>query len=503
MLLAVCFALVVGFIGILYIVNYIVEFSRFLRLMRKLPGPKPLPVFGNLFELVCHKELLLGKIRQWSRNYAPMYVLSAFCFPAINISGPEEFEIIASTPKNIKKSFVYEFVRRWLGDSLLITTGSKWHTRRKILTPAFHFNILQQFLGVFHSETDRLVETLKKEVDKPFTDVVPIMSQFTLYTIAETAMGVKLNIENEEDRIYVEAIHELGPMVFYRLARPWLYSYPIYYYATPRGYRERKLIEKLHKFTENIIKEKFEKFETFENTQGDDNFPQKKKLALLDLLLNAKMIDGVIDDEGIKDEVNTFMFEGHDTTSSALSFILMMLAVHKKWQDLIYEEIMQTSGESTEYPSLKDLNDLKLMERVIKESLRVFPAVPFIGRILEDDIHVNGYLLPKGASVHIHIFDIHKNPKYWDDPEKFDPDRFLPDNCVNRHPFAYVPFSAGPRNCIGQKFSMLEMKMAIFAILKNFVLEPQDTPESIKLVPDLVLRTTDEKLRVKFRLRTK
>lgn len=87
---------------------------------------------------------------------------------------------------------------------------------------------------------------------------------------------------------------------------------------------------------------------------------------------------------------------------------------------------------------------------VIKESLRLYPSAPFIGRVLEEDLMTKeGYLLPKGVIVNIHIYDIHRNPKYWPEPDKFDPERFLPENCVNRHPYAFVPFSAGPRNCIG------------------------------------------------------
>lgn len=102
-----------------------------------------------------------------------------------------------------------------------------------------------------------------------------------------------------------------------------------------------------------------------------------------------------------------------------------------------------------ENPEVKHLNELKFLERCIKEGLRLYPSIPMIARVMEENTEVNGYILPRNAPVHIHIFDIHRNEKHWPDPEKFDPDRFLPENCVNRHPFSFVPFSAGPRNCIG------------------------------------------------------
>ena len=141
------------------------------------------------------------------------------------------------------------------------------------------------------------------------------------------------------------------------------------------------------------------------------------------------------------------------------------------------------------------------MERCIKESLRLYPSVFFISRNLgEDVITTTGHLLPKDTHVFIYIYELHRNPDIYPDPEKFDPDRFLPENCQNRHPYAYIPFSAGPRNCIGQKFAILEMKVALCAILSKFYLHPIDTLQSVVLIPDIILRSKDE-IKVKFVLR--
>lgn len=133
----------------------------------------------------------------------------------------------------------------------------------------------------------------------------------------------------------------------------------------------------------------------------------------------------------------------------AISFILLCLANHLEIQDNVYKEIISVLGKE-KTPTHSDLQQLKLTERCIKESLRLFPSVPFISRYASEDFRTKtGHTIPKGTVMHIHIFDVHRCPNHYPDPLKFDPDRFLPERANARHPFAYIPFSAGPRNCIG------------------------------------------------------
>ena len=151
-------------------------------------------------------------------------------------------------------------------------------------------------------------------------------------------------------------------------------------------------------------------------------------------------------------------------------------------------------GELRKKPTFNDLQKLKYLERVIKEALRMYPSVPYISRKLGDDlVTATGYKLPKGTITHLHIYDLHHNPEFY----PFDPDRFSPEASKSRHPFAYLPFSAGSRNCIGQKFAMLELKAVISGTLANFVLEPVDTPETVVLIMDFVLRAKDG-IKIKF-----
>ncbi|XP_069952603.1 cytochrome P450 4C1 [Cherax quadricarinatus] len=124
----------------------------------------------------------------------------------------------------------------------------------------------------------------------------------------------------------------------------------------------------------------------------------------------------------------------------------------------------------------------------IKEALRIFPPAPFISRKLKEDVVIENYRVPSGTTVELVIYKIHRDPAQFPDPEVFDPDRFLPENINKRHPYAYIPFSAGPRNCIGQKFAMLELKILVSSILRRFRVESVVPRDQLKLVPELILR---------------
>jgi cytochrome P450 family 4 len=230
---------------------------------------------------------------------------------------------------------------------------------------------------------------------------------------------------------------------------------------------------------------------------------------MLDTLLAAER-DGLIDSEGIEEEVDTFMFAGHDTTGIAITFILFLLAHHPEAQEKILEEIRETKESSgTDDILFNDLNNMKYLERVIKECLRIYSPVPFIARRITEEVeygikmlivnsptsykHIlilsDGFILPADTIIHFHIYDLHHDPEQFPDPEKFDPDRFLPENIEKQKNFAYIPFSAGPRNCIGQKFALLEIKTLLVTLLPKFEILPVTKKEDLIFIADIVLRT--------------
>ncbi|KAJ4450387.1 hypothetical protein ANN_01808, partial [Periplaneta americana] len=335
-----------------------------------------------------------------------------------------------------------------------------WHIHRKLLTPAFHFRILEQFVEVFNNNANILLENLSKHVNGLDFEIRPYIQLCALDNISETAMGVTLNAQRGENTEYVKAVRSMGNIFIQRIAKPWIHP-DFIFSLTSRGKEQKRCLSILHGLSKSVVKARKEqmqksKFQTSEES-AEDQCGIKRRLALLDLMLEASD-DGIkLTDEEIREEVDTFMFEGnlnfthvtgHDTTTAALSFALWNLSKHPDIQEKVFAELNDIFGDSDRNPTSYDLQNMKYLEMVIKETLRLYPSVPLFGRELADNMSFGDYIVPAGATVLFLPFMTMRRADIYPDPDKFDPDRFLPENCVGRHPFSYIPFSAGPRNCI-------------------------------------------------------
>ncbi|XP_017043700.2 probable cytochrome P450 4ac2 [Drosophila ficusphila] len=441
--------------------------------------------YGNNFDLVSFTPT---SIFNFMRNASAEgkgrnYLWYFFRAPMYNVVRAEEAEEIFQNPKLITKNMVYELLRPFLGEGLLISTDQKWHSRRKALTPAFHFNILQSFMVIFKEECDKLVKVLHQSVDKEL-QLNDVISQFTLNNVCETALGVKLDDTTDGLR-YRQSIHNIEAVMQQRLCNPFFYN-AVYFYLYGDYRKQMDNLKIAHDFSNRIIEKRRSLYKSKQLDQVDE-FGKKQRYAMLDTLLAAEA-EGQIDHQGICDEVNTFMFEGYDTTSTCLIFTLLMLALHEDIQRKCHEEIEHLPENSDEI-TVFQFNELVYLECVIKESLRLFPSVPIIGRRCVEEGVVNGLIVPKDTQINIHIYDIMRDPRHFPNPTTFQPDRFLPENTVDRHPFAFVPFSAGQRNCIGQKFAILEIKVLLTAIIRNFKILPITYLEDLIFENGIVLRT--------------
>lgn len=461
--------------------------------LNKLPGPKGLPVVGNSFEMALNSRELFAKMNSFG-DYGDIVRIWIGPQPYVLISGAEAVEVVLSSSRFIEKSFDYSFLHPWLGTGLLTSSGQKWRSRRKLLTPAFHFKILEDFVDVFNNEGQKLVKKLQKKADgKPFNSF-PYITKCTLDIICETAMGTSINAQDDEgENAYIDAIYKIGYMTQQRVANAWQHSSFLYWLS---GYAKQRdsLVKILHEFSLKTIRERRrlfqERIKTTEKEKEEDPAGSKKKrLAFLDLLLEYSQNDNMnLPDEDIREEVDTFMFEGHDTTTAAINWALFLLGLHPEIQAKVHDELDSVFGNLDRPVTTEDLRELKYLENCIKESLRIFPSVPFFGRETMEEMVIGNFVIPANTPVTIMTYRLHRDPKYFQNPEIFNPDRFLPENSKGRHPFAYVPFSAGPRNCIGQKFAMMEEKIVLSHILRNFRVESEETRSQVHVLGELILR---------------
>ncbi|KAK3923271.1 Cytochrome P450 4C1 [Frankliniella fusca] len=437
-----------------------------------IPGPPTGFLLGNIWEMMWKYNFNQTQaFADWTKQYGGIFrVWVGNNRVLVLLSKPEDLEILLSSNKHIEKADIYKQLNSWIGEGLLTSTGQKWHTRRKLITPTFHFRILDQFIEVFNRNSDILVQKLLTQTDT--VNVHALVTLCTLDIICETAMGTKVDAQKNADSAYVSSVHDATVSFHQRSMRPWLMN-DLLFNASSVGKTYNKALEEMHRHTREVIenrrRERERRRSSLSMSAADKDLGMKKRVAFLDQLLKAN--DSLLDKD-IQEEVDTFMFEGHDTTAAALSFILYNVAANPEVQDQLVQEMHDIFGDSSRRITAQDLQNMRYTERVIKESLRLYPSVPLFARYLKEDLPVTGgYVIPAGANVTISCLQMGRDPTQWPDPEKFDPDRFLPENSAGRHPYAYVPFSAGPRNCIGQKFAMMEMKSTVSQIIRSCKLD--------------------------------
>ncbi|XP_066264992.1 cytochrome P450 4V2-like isoform X3 [Branchiostoma lanceolatum] len=474
------------------------------KIINKIPGPPAYPLVGNALQFKPGAVAFFSQLMDWSlsytRNNVPVFRLWLGVTPTVGLIQAETLEVLFSSSKHIEKSFVYDFLHPWLGTGLLTSKGDKWKTRRRLITPTFHFKILSDFLHEFNDQSEVMVRKLDEMAGtgEEF-DVFPFITLCALDIICGTAMGKSLNAQENTDSDYVRAIYRISDLIQVRQKSPWYWSDPVYKSFGP-GREFEETLRILHDFTRSVIKERSEQFQKQLESQSQEAFdivedPDKpvaiggrKRLAFLDMLLYASVGETKLTMEDIQEEVDTFMFEGHDTTAAAANWAIFLIGSHPEVQRKVHEEMDRVMSDPGQKPTMDDLREMKYLECCIKEALRLYPSVPFFARTLSEDCIIGGYEVPKGVTAIVPTYNVHRDPNHWPDAEKFDPERFFPENSAGRHPYAYIPFSAGSRNCIGQRFALMEEKAILSSIFRHFRIETTQQRDDLKPLGELILR---------------
>ncbi|XP_049313400.1 cytochrome P450 4d8 [Bactrocera dorsalis] len=488
---------------ILALLNYVTKQRIRRGVLRNMPGPYCYPFIGAVqLYLQLSMNNMLDHMAKFHEQHGS--IIAAWVANRVGISSMdlELNEQILASPQHIAKHFNYTILRQWLGTGLLLSDGRKWFVRRKIITPAFHFKILEQFVEVFDQQSTILLSCLAKKADgRNIFDVYPFVCLAALDIIAETAMGTKMGAQTDARSEYALAVNKTTKIIAWRFIKFHLNNEILFSILHPfLKWQQMRHIKTLHKFTTNMIKQRREALERNRNvapltedlTEDSHFVGNKKRMALLDMLLQSTIDDQPLSDDDIREEVDTFMFEGHDTITSGICFTLYLLSRHPEAQQKVLQEVAAVLGNDRKQAiSLRELNELKYVECVIKETLRLYPSVPLVGRQLTEDFkythsQIGDGIIPAGAAILISLYGMFRQARYFERPTEFLPERHL--NNGSASAFLFIPFSAGPRNCIGQKFAMLEMKMIIAKIVREYELLPFGEP--VQIESNIVMRST-------------
>ena len=382
--------------------------------------------------------------------------------------------VLQKNQKNYKKSPIQtEDMAKYLGHGLLTAEGELWKKQRKLIQPAFHKKQLTKILGSVKSAI--LTELQKIRTDKPM-DIFPVFNDLAFQTVVKSLFSSAVG-QKEIDRL--QYITEAAQKMLVReLRQPYLG----WWFKWSGEIQEHlDLTAEARQILKRIIEER-----KASGTREDD---------LLDMLLDARYDDGSpMPDEQLLDEILILFTAGHETTSNALTFTAELLARHPEVQQKILTEVREAKNERGSDGLMSFLRACKYTTQVVEEGMRLYPPAYFIDRVNLEDDEFEGKSFPKGSSLLFSMFEIHRHPEYWEEPEKFDPDRFSETKTSH-----YFPFGAGPRKCIGNNFAMYEMVLTIAELVSGFEILP--TKEEIEIQPLITLKPKNAIL--EFRSRKK
>ncbi|XP_025192988.1 cytochrome P450 4C1 isoform X3 [Melanaphis sacchari] len=487
---------------VIIIVILILKSRRDRILANRIPGPNGWFLIGMLPLFLQEPEKLIKNLLREYRMYEK-FIIKFWLFNNLYIvlTRLEDIKLVLSNPKCLRKSKDYMVLQESImGQGIFsIDDIEKWKNNRKIVIRGFSFSSINSFIPIFYQEANVLAEILQEKciLKSNECNISGPVSMATMEMIGKTALGVTFNAQTGGCNQFVEHLQTAMHAWEYRITHPWYLNNTLFRFSSVK--RKHDQSQKIiNEFTDEIIKKKIIEF-----TQKIDNIDIKiekededccpKPKTVLEILLRSSH---KMDHKQIRDEIVTVMIGGQETTTMAITCIIFMLAHHQDVQNKVFEELQSIflNGDHNRTPTYRDFQQMKYVEMVIKETLRLFPPLPFLGRRLNEDIKIGEYMCPAGAALIICPIFLQSSPLYYTDSEKFNPDNFLPDVCGSRHSYAYIPFGAGFRNCIGIKYAMLQIKTVISTLVRKIKFFPSDrcpTPEDLRLMFLMTLKLVD------------
>jgi cytochrome P450 len=426
-----------------------------------LPGPRGLPLLGSVFPFLRHG--IFEAFTSLAQRYGPCHRLPLpLGHTAVCLAHPDGVErVLRSNRENYPKGSVYDGARLLLGNGLVTAEGEEWQRHRDLAQPAFKNAQLARYLQTMGECTEDMLARWRCLPKGEVFDLGAAMTRLTLAIVGRTLFGLDLSHLGSEARgAFRDGLRGIGSRGPGPLQVPlWL--------PTPVNRRFRRALGTLDRLVYEVI----HRFRAGEAEHGDD--------TLLGALMAARdpRTGAGLSDCQLRDEVITFYLAGHETTANLLTWTFYALGSSLEAARRLEAEL-DTLGDGA--PTLEDVKGLSYAPMVLSEVLRLYPPVWTIARDVAGPDIICGYAIPSKAFVLLSPFITQRLEAFWPDPLRFDPERFTPHNAMGRHPFAWFPFSAGPRVCIGKRFSLYEAQLVLAMVMRAFRVRLETTELGFK-----------------------
>ncbi|KAJ8712785.1 hypothetical protein PYW08_008089 [Mythimna loreyi] len=443
---------------------------RLLELAAKVPGPPTIPILGNALIFMVNARETLDEIQKLHKQYGDNFRF--WLGPELNIcvKNPTDIRTLLSSNKVNQKGPSYKFLQPFIGNGIL-AGGSKWRPHRKIATPSYNKKSVEYFTPIFNKEAEDIARVFcRKDPNVPFDaykDVVICTTQCVNQTLMGLSKEDSLNLYRLDEM--VGGTRGLYDLIFKKMTKWWL-QIPLIYWLTSYKRLQNYYIKLLDDFSSDIVKRRRKALEL--------STPDEDCMGIVDRFILSKQMS----EQEIKWDTTTLFTTSQEAAAKMASGVLMILAHLPDWQDKVYNEMMDIVGGDGPVTS-EQLKQLQYLDMVYKESLRYFAIAALIQRTVEEEVTINEgtITLPVGTSLTLSIHPLHRDPRYWEEPDKVMPERFMPEKVKERDPNAFVPFSLGPMDCLGRVYATALIKTIVVWVLRYAYLEPAGSLDNVKL----------------------
>ncbi|MEA2575171.1 MAG: hypothetical protein QOH93_2469 [Chloroflexia bacterium] len=414
-------------------------------------GPKGAPIIGSVRAM---RKDPLRFLLNVSRRYGDVAQYTFVRLTEYLVNHPAGVKrVLQENNRNYTKNvFDYNILKEALGHGLLTNDGESWLSQRRLMQPAFHRQRLAAFGTLM---TDSTIQMLDERWDRLAAqgreiDVSAEMHELALRIVGNALFGLDLTRESQ-------AVGKALTISQRRLIDQFFFPFIPMRMPTPKHIEFRKAIGVIDEVVFKIIEERRRNNED----RGD-------LLSMLMQARDAETGEGM-NDRQLRDEVITLLLAGHETTANALTWAWYLLSQNPMAARHMREELREVLGGRT--PTVADLPNLTYTRMVLDETMRLYPPAWSITRKAVEEDELARYHIPAGAIVSVSPYAMHRHPRYWENPEGFDPERFTPERSAQRPPYAYFPFGGGPRLCIGNNFAIMEGQLLLATIAQRYRLD--------------------------------